>query len=141
MDRYQVASTPNGPWVELQVTNNPRHALEVARASFDWSVVWVAKMKPLRGADVLPPPEAFWGEMEERISILYGAGMVEELAGVMNSEGYRLIEVALTGHFLDMEVEALVPDMKHPYGASQSVRANDFIGEEKRKPSLKELLE
>lgn len=145
MDRYQVANSPNGPWMEMVVANSPARALDNAQAMFDWSVVWVAKMKPIRGEDILPPQEVFFGELEERISILYGSAMADSLHGVLTGRAYHLIEMALSGHLLDEEVDLLVPDIKHPYGRDQAVRPNDFKSPgpddgPQRKPSLKELL-
>jgi hypothetical protein len=141
MDRYQVADSPHGPWIELEVTNNPNFALQKAVASFDWKVVWVAKMVPIRGSDILPPQEVLWGEMLERISILNGSDVAEELREILDDTAFQHVEVALTGHLLDREVEVLVPSIKHAYGRLQTVRATDFTGLPARKPSLKELLD
>ena len=137
MDRYQVADSPNGPWLELEVTNNPRYALDKARACFGWPVVWVAKMRPIRGRDLLPSQEVMFGEMAEIISDRFGSGMTDQLQQVLNDLAYEHIEVALTGHLLDEEVDVLVPDIKKPYGRDQTIRANDFL---RQKPKLKELL-
>jgi hypothetical protein len=142
MDRYQIAESPNGPWLELQVTNNPVHALAYARASFaDWRVVWIARMRPIRGSDLLPTPEVMFGEMEEMISDRYGSAMADLLHDALNAEAYRHIETALTGHLLDEEVDVLVPAIKKSYIKDQAVRPTDFIKEDsKRRPSLEELL-
>ena len=141
MDRYQVANSPRGPWLELQVTNNPAQALAYARASFNWTVVWVARMRPIRGSDVLPTPQVMFGEMEEMISEGFGSDMADLLHDVLNAKAYEHIETALTGHLLDEEVDVLVPAIKKPYGKDQAVRAIDFIEEDpKHRPSLKELL-
>jgi len=146
MDRYQVSESANGPWIELVVTNNPAQALAKARASFDWPIIWVAKMRPIMGVDLLPPSEVFWADTMERMAILYGNTTVDELEPLMSEQTFEYLSTALTGALLDAEVEILAPDVKRAYGADQAVKATDFLedGPEiqklKRKPSLKELL-
>jgi hypothetical protein len=141
MDRYQVAEKENGPWLELVMTNNPHQALAKARSCFGWPTIWVAKMKILRGRDVLPPPEIFWADIMERASVLYGTEVADELSGKLNEVAFRQIEMVLTGHFLDLNVDILIPDIKHPYGKDQAVKAIHFLEPTSRKPSLKDLMD
>ncbi len=145
MDRYQVSGSENGPWLELTVTSNPVQALARGRASFDWPIVWVAKMRLIRGVDILPPQEVLFGDLEELVSVRHGSAMADALHQSLNTKAYRRIEAVLTGHLLDEGVTVLVPDIKHRYGKDQAVRPSDFLtpaeAPAKKKISLKDLLD
>lgn len=140
MDRYQVSEGPNGPWLELEITNVPQAALTKARASFGWKVVWVAKMRPLKGEDLMPDPEMFFAEMMERMADKHGGQVVDQLTDEIGSTIYDIhhtLSHQLTGCLLDAESEVMVPAIKKPYGRDQSVRATDFLPP---KPKLGDLL-
>lgn len=145
MDRYQVSGSENGPWFELTVTNNPVQALARGRASFEWPVVWVAKMRLIRGGDILPSKEVLFGDLEEFVSVKHGSAMADALHQSLNAKAYRRIEAVLTGHLVEEGVTVLVPDIKHRYGKDQAVRPHDFSvfaePPAKKKISLKDLLD
>jgi hypothetical protein len=139
MDRYQIAETSNGPWLELVVTNNPAHALQKARASFpDWNFIYVAKMRPIEGKDLLPEPEILIGELTERAITKYGSTTASQLMDeidiyAMHSELCR----AATGSLLDAETDILVPATIKRYGKNEQASAMDFM---KAKPRLEDLM-
>lgn len=138
MDRFMISDSETGPWLELQITNNPAHALQLGRGSFNWPVVWVAKMRPIRGEDLMPSEEVFQGEIMERIADHHGGQAADQL----NDEAVfevMWIEAcdAITGHLLDVECDVWVPEIKKPYGKDQGVRVTDFL---KPKPKLEEML-
>ena len=139
MDRYQVAESEHGPWMELVVTNNPRQALAKARASFGWKTVFVALMRPIRGVDLLPSPAVFWSDVSELVAVRYGSSVIDELETSMSMDSFDDVEVALTGMLLDCGVEILVPDKIRWYGPDQEVRAIDFVKDEAglRRPRVK----
>lgn len=138
MDRYMVSDNANGPWLEFVVTNNPAQALQTARAKMGWSIVWVAKMRPLHGIDVLGPPEMLWADIMERLTVQHGGSLATQFAEDADmAELYKHACDAVTGHLLDVESELMVPDIKKPYGADQGVRALDFV---KPKPKLEDLM-
>lgn len=140
MDRYQVAASPNGPWLELEITNNPAFALQKARASLGWTVVWVAKMRPLRGEDLMPDPEMMFAEMMERMAEKHGSQVVDQLTDEIGSTFYDIhgkLSHELTGCLLDAESEVMVPAIKKPYGKDQNVRPTDFLPP---KPKLEDML-
>ena len=150
MDRFQIAETENGPWLEFVVTNNPAQALAVGQARMDWPVIWGAKMRPVTGEDILPPQELLFGDFEERAAILYGSAFADDLHKVLNTLAWDRLASLLSGHLLDVEVDLMVPDIKRPYRRLQAVRPTDFIRDEegnlprlaktKSKPSLKDLM-
>lgn len=155
MDRYQVAEKETGPWLEMVVTNRPEQALAKARASFNWDTVWVAKMRPIMGEDLLPTPEVFWADVVEEMATKYGSTVADEVSMIANANTYEYVALALTGALLDAEVEILVPMKTWRYKKDEAVKAIHFMGadeavtrmqervEEKTKPKadLKALLE
>lgn len=140
MDRYQVAESDKGPWLELVVTNNPRQALAKARASFGWKTVYVALMRPMRGKDLLPTPEVFWSDVSELVALRYGSTVIDELETSMSMDTLDEVEVALTGMLLDCGVDILVPDIIRWYGPDKEVKATDFLRNRAHKPTLEELM-
>ena len=138
MDRYMVSDSPNGPWLEFAVTNMPHHALQTARGKMDWPVVWVAKMRPITGSDLLPPAEVIQGDIMEKLATTQGTQVVTQLEDEINlSQLYDDLCNAATGHLLDIETDIMVPDIKKPYGSDQNVRHADFLPP---KPRLEDLL-
>lgn len=138
MDRYMVSDKASGPWLEFVVTNVPQHALQVARAKMGWNVVWVAKMRPIHGMDVLGSPEVMWGDIMERLTVQHGSSLATQFAEDADmAELYKHVCDAVTGHLLDVESEMMVPDIKKPYGRDQEVRMADFL---KPKPKLEDLM-
>jgi len=128
MDRYMVSDSPNGPWMEFSITNMPHAALTQARAKMSWSVVWVAKMRPIMGEDLMPSAELMRGEIMERLATQHGGQVVTQLEEDIQMETlYIDICDAATGHLLDVETEVMVPEIKKAYGRDQSVRATDFL--------------
>jgi hypothetical protein len=88
---------------------------------------WIAKMRPMTGADLLPSPEQMWADMQERISLIYGSGVVDQLADFLSPE--RGNALAVLGHALSERSgieEVMIPDMARSYTADQNVRPNDF---------------
>lgn len=147
MERYQVADSSNGPWLELIETDNPSAelALSKARASFPgWNPVWVAKMRDIEGKDILPSREIFWADIKERLAIEYGNQLVDEMEIVFNTMPFEALEHAISMSIGYCGVDIQVPEIKKPYYGGQIVRRDDFTSnpEEKVKvPSLKELLD
>lgn len=138
MQRYQVSNSPDGPWLELIETGNPAHALEKARAVMDWKVVWVARMRPLWGSDLLPSAEVLHGEVIERIMTRHGSQIADQLNTEVDWERlYVYLSDTATNHLIDVESECMVPDIKKPYGRDQAVRPNDF---DQAKPKLADLM-
>jgi hypothetical protein len=142
MDRYQIAEKPEGPWLELAATSDPVRALAFARASFDWKVVWVAKMRLIEGADILPEREQFWADIKERLAILYGSVLIDELEVMFTTMPFEIMEVALDTSLDAYDIDVLIPEIKRPYGKDQNVRPADFKEAitPKKKPSLRELM-
>lgn len=139
MDRYQIAETENGPWLEMVVTNNPSHALQHARGAFpEWEFIWVAKMRPIKGEDLLPSPEVMFGDMMEQVAQTLGNQVVDQLTDDLLPAyiGKRLVS-ELTGCLLDAETDVMVPDIKKRYGRDQFVTMADFV---RGKPRLEDLL-
>lgn len=126
-DKYMVSNSASGPWLELIATNNPQTALDNARAKMDWKVIWVAKMRPLKGEDIMPEPEMLWGEIMERLVTKHGSTAANSFAEDAKKDKLckELIDAA-TKHMRDVESTAMVPAIKRPYGANQNVRKPDF---------------
>ena len=138
MDRYMVSDNANGPWLEFTVTNLPQRALEVARSKMDWKIVWVAKMRPIMGIDVLGSPEVVWGDIMERLTVQFGGSLASQFAEDADmAEIYKHACDAVTGYLLDVESELMVPDIKKPYGVGQNTKMTDFM---KTKPDLDGLI-
>ena len=128
MDRYQIAEHPNGPWLELQVTNNPNHALQLARASFpDWDYVYVAKMRPVTGQDILPSEEILHGDIMEGVITKHGSQMADQLHDEIDmSRLWKDLCNATTGHLLDVESGAMVAGQIKRYGKNDSASPYHF---------------
>lgn len=138
MDRYMVSDSASGPWLEFVETNNPQHALTTARAKMGWKLIWVAKMRPMDGIDVLGSPEMLWADIMERLTIQHGGSLAAQFAEDADMATlYKHACDAVTGHLLDVESELMVPAIKKPYGADQNVRATDFMNQ---KPKLEDLI-
>lgn len=139
MDRYQIAERPNGPWLELQVTNNPLHAAQQAWASFpDWDHIYIAKMRPIEGKDLMPEPEMLLGDIAERLITKYGSSVVSILTDEMDIyDLHRELCKAATGSLLDADVDVMVPDIVKRYSKHEQPSLADFV---KPKPKLEDLL-
>jgi hypothetical protein len=140
VDRYQVATSPDGPWLELTVTDKPEQALIRAKASFDWPVVWVAKMRPVDALDVLPPQEQFFAEARERLAVLHGSAVCDQFEVLFRNNEFVPMVDAMNDAIRRLP-EVLVPEIKQPYTRDQMVRPNDFNPNPDRviRPSLAEL--
>jgi len=127
MDRYQVSDRASGPWLEFVTTDRPQVALDTARNKMGWNIIWVAKMRPLRGNDVLPEAAVFWGETMERLSVLFGNNLASQFAESVDQMDihHRLAET-VTRLLEDNHSDVWVPGIKKAYGLDQNVKPGDF---------------
>lgn len=132
--KWAVSGSPNGPWLGLSDAEHPQQVLDKARASFDWPVIWVAKMRPLDGSDIVPSPQVLWGDVEEWVVEHFGSSVAEELAGEFDlTDVHTLMEDAVTDYLVQKRIPVWVPSIKQPYSQHQNVRGDHF---RKVKPSL-----
>jgi hypothetical protein len=109
---------------------------------FDWPVIWLAKMRPLKGSDLLSSQQMFVGETLERVHDIFGreAAAALEESGTLVKLHAQLVEAA-DETFNDMRDRPLVPDVKRPYGKNaRGARADDFVNEAPSKPSLRSMI-
>jgi len=154
MDKFQIADKPSGPWLELDEYKTPQQALDSGRASFQWPVVWVAKMRHVDASDVMPPIEQFMGEVSERLATLHGGTVAEQVTEHLNKNSTVLVD--LVWEAVDMilgldDSRVFVPAKKKSYSRDMQVRPMDFglmvhydLADDSdlqgSKPSLKDLI-
>lgn len=144
MSLYQFSGSESGPWIAFDGYETPAAAFNVAKARFEWPVIYIAEMRSMNAADLLGQPHVFWSDVEERVAMNHGNSKVEELSNHKNELLYETYE-AMTermyniGLLVGGKVVAYLRDAKLP-------RETDFTGEtmpaidEPRKPNLEDLL-
>jgi len=125
-DRFQFSNKPNGPWIELRPYTTAQQALEAGKAGFQWSTVFVARMREIDTADVLSPN--FVDDLAEDLVLKHGNELAEEIIArikrnsvVFTHAMWAAVELGLAG-----DDPIWVADMVHQYGPDQNVRPADF---------------
>lgn len=139
-DNYFVSDSPRGPWLDFGA-HTPQKALEVARSRMDWVTTYVAKMRPLKGEDILPELEYFMADIRERAAIQYGSQIVDGLESLMKDRKfpYHAFGSALDEHLL-FGSDLYVPEKMFGFTGDEMVRPGQFGPIAPPKISLKEIM-
>ena len=140
-ERYQFSNKPNGPWIELRPYTTAQQALEAGKAGFQWSTVFVARMREIDTADVLSTN--FVNDLAEDLVLKHGNELAEEIIARIKKNSvafthamWDAVELGLAG-----DDPIWVADMVHQYGPDMNVRPADFNREMQAQISQKKTRE
>lgn len=127
-DKYMFSGSENGPWLDIGDYKTAAHALAAAKASFEWPVAYVAKMKPLGPDDLFPP--SFIGDMIEGVAMKYGSAIADDVMRRVQDNKQAMLkwvwEAGYAGLYDSNKEPLWVVDMVHGYKPDENVRPVDF---------------
>jgi hypothetical protein len=140
MDRFEISDKPNGPWLALYEYQTPQQALEAGKASFQWPVVYVAKMRKIDPSDVMR--RSFIMDMTEDLTLRHGNALAEDIMNRLLSSTDQIINSVWDAIEKALEGDPIwVADMIHKYDKDQNVRPADFNKEMQAEISQKKTRE
>ena len=126
MDKFMYSDKEKGPWFALGEYETAGHALAAARASFQWTAVWVAKMREADAADIISPN--FVNDLAEDLVLKHGNAVAEELTQRIKENGQDFAKSVWQAGMLALRGDEpiWIADMMHGYNPNDSVRPADF---------------